>query len=96
MALHPILSRVTAALTLALLLGGGEGLAQDPASSPGLPPGMPLCFSTATALSKSAVLSRACCVVGYGDNSAVGHIGVGKEVSLELSGCNLKSLSYTV
>jgi hypothetical protein len=41
MALHPLARRVAAALTFALLLGGGEGLAQDPTSSPGMPPGMP-------------------------------------------------------
>jgi hypothetical protein len=34
-------------------------------------------------------------VVGDTDDSAVGHIGVGKEVSLELGGCNLEPLSYT-
>jgi hypothetical protein len=35
-------------------------------------------------------------IVGNGDDSTVGHIGVGKEVSLELCGGNLESLSYTV
>ena len=41
MALHSIARRLAAALTLTTLLWGGEGLAQDPASSPGMPPGMP-------------------------------------------------------